>query len=252
MKKTFLFCLLAMMAVWTNNMQAQFLSIGKWISTYYPGVLYYNDGHSEEYRWVEMPKGSDKNITVFSDEKKKNKLKIPSQDLHHISFWTVKNPDKKYALFHIRAKGLGHNIEDLWGYAEAASSWGIVVSICEYYSISGKGDLVGHLTSSNMGTMQMMSDMPSYLYRWGDELAQLLMINGKIRAVNITSQYFHENPEIAEGIKSKKLKAKDLQYILDEMAGGAQTANEDKAPHEGSASQVKIEEANNGSIGDDE
>ena len=103
-----------------------------------------------------------------------------------------------------------------------------------------------------MGTMQMMSDMPSYLYRWGDELAQLLMINGKIRAVNITSQYFQENPEIAEGIKSKKLKAKDLQYILDEMAGGAQTANEDKAPHEGSASQVKIEEADNGSIGDDE
>ena len=79
------------------------------------------------------------------------------------------------------------------------------------------------------------------------------------------AELFAENAEIAAAVKNGKLKGSDMQYILDEMAGGkkagipvtlipeTETNPETKAAPEAEAKpETKTDSVSNGVAGDDE
>lgn len=244
MKKfSFLFCV-AFLLMQTQNAYAQF---GQFVNHYFPGVIYYNDGHAEEYRWVEIPKGNDDNVIVSNDEKKKNKEKISAIDIHHVSLWSEKEPDSISTLFHIRSIVIGKNPSDFWGVLYAGSAWGVVINVYDYYNIDKKyGYLVGY---RNTGFGNMPNPIRSFLLRAGEELAVPLMMNYAFMNYKKNAEYFKENPKIYSGIKNKKLYGRDIKYILDEMAGGVPVQQTQSAPAQ---SEHKVEAAENGVVGDDE
>ena len=86
-----------------------------------------------------------------------------------------------------------------------------------------------------------------YLVRPGWEQAELLLFNGGFPQKKKSAELFAENEEIATAIKKGKLKGSDMQYILDEMAGGKPMEMPVKIIPE-----VKTDSVSNGVVGDDE
>lgn len=242
MKRPHFWLLLLSSFLIVSNASAQmfFPQFEKVINRYYPGIIFYNDGHKEEYRWVELPKGTDKNIIICNDEKKKEKVKIPAVDIHHVVLWSEKQPEVYRYLYHIRTK----SSNDMWGMRRAHSSWGMVVSIYEYYVLDKKSGAMWGMNNHSFPTT-------SYLLRESDEFAQPLMVGNSFSNVKTICNFFSEKPEIAKAIRDKKLKGDDIQYILDEMAGGVEQENktEEKVEH---SVEPHIEASENGVIGDDE
>ena len=74
-----------------------------------------------------------------------------------------------------------------------------------------------------------------------------IVFPSKVNFKNYAAQFFKENEEIYEGIKSGKLQPTDIQYILDEMAGGKKAEEPAKA-----APEAKTDSVSNGVAGDDE
>lgn len=230
------------------NAQSLFPQFSKMVKHYYPGILYYNDGHSEEFRWVELPKGGDKNITVSNDEKKKDKVKVPSADLHHMLIWSQQQPDSIFALHHIQVKASKKLVYDMWGIRTAASAWGMTVSVYSFYEINKKkGILIGYVESTN----NFRNPLITYLSCTGEKYAKPLMADGAIMSPKKTCEYFKDKPDVANAIKSKQLKGSDIQYILDEMAVGL-VPDKDEKKDNTRPSQATIEAAENGVVGDDE
>ena len=74
------------------------------------------------------------------------------------------------------------------------------------------------------------------------------MFNGSFMAMKKTAaKLFAEKPEIAEAIKKGKLKGSDMQFILDEMAGGKPIDEPALAFPE-----TQTDSVSNGVVGDDE
>ena len=87
-----------------------------------------------------------------------------------------------------------------------------------------------------------------YLVRPNEDMADLVIWDsGFAGPKKKIAEIFSENQTIYEGIKSGKLKASDIQYILDEMAGGKKS----DVPLE-TIPQVQTDSVSNGQIGDDE
>ncbi len=87
-----------------------------------------------------------------------------------------------------------------------------------------------------------------YLVRPELELAELAMVNGSFMAMKkAAAKLFAENEEITTAIKKGKLKGSDMQYILDEMAGGRKAEEPLKIIPE-----IKTDSVSNGVVGDDE
>ena len=66
-------------------------------------------------------------------------------------------------------------------------------------------------------------------------------------------EYFSENQTIYAAFKARKLRIADLQYVLDEMAGGVPSPAEDPEASSPNEQPQAIEETvQNGTVGDDE
>ena len=73
------------------------------------------------------------------------------------------------------------------------------------------------------------------------------MLNGQFIPKKKAAEFFRDNEQIYSGVKSGKLKADDIVYIMDEMAGG-------KKEEEPAAviPEVQTDSIPNGVAGDDE
>ena len=196
---------------------------------FYPGTVRYKGGETATYAGIAMPKPYAIELLVTNDPKHKEREKLPMEDIFSIALWHPDHPEEigyLYPLTITQNNGTKIRICLL----EEISEWGAVLAMADAYAVNGTtGELYGLVRSSNY-SVPMLSH---YLLKKGEENAVLLYVNRTwTPRKSAAAQHFAENPEIADGITSGKLKTTDIAYILDAMAmsTGVGTASTDRKP----------------------
>ena len=244
MKRFILFVTVVMVSM---TIHAQFFTqMSLMTPHYYPGEVYFKDGHHEEFAEIELPRvGKNKlGVKKYADEKKHTD--IEAIDIIGIKIWHKDFPDKTHILYYVNARKSMMQSEHQWGNPVMGSAWGIVYQCEQNYQMNKKtGELeIIKFTGGNA------PDTPTlfYLMRSGWDQAELVMWNGSFMAIKkAAAKLFEEKPEISEGIKKGKLKGSDMQYILDQMAGGQKVEEPALIIPEAQTDSVS-----NGEAGDDE
>ena len=257
MRKRFLLVLAAVFA--SVALHAQFFAqMSLATPHYYPGEVYFKDGHSEEFFEVELPRVGKSKLGVKKNAEDKGHIDIEATDIIGIKIWHKDFPDKRHVLYYVHARKAYMQSEHQWGNPIMGSAWGVVFQCEMNYQMDKKtGDLnfVKFVGGNSPDTPTLY-----YLVRDEWDLAELVMWNGGFNTIkkNVV-KLFAEKEEIAEAIKKGKLKGDDMQYILDEMAGGQKVEapvkaipEEKDAPESKAALEMKTDSVSNGVAGDDE
>lgn len=213
---------------------------------YYPGEVYFTDGHSEQFAEVELPMAGKDKIAVKKEEGDKNRQDINAIDIVGVKIWHKNFPDKVHTLYYVHAKKALMQGAHQWGYPVEGSAWGVLYRCEIYYKIEKKtGDMSAIKYVGGTGP-----DTPTlfYLKRPRQDEATLVITDRQFAVKKKVAELFKENENIYNGIKSGKLKPKDMQYILNEMAGG-EPAEMDVLLQDNTP---QVEHTENGTIGDDE
>ena len=244
MKKRFLLVLAAVFA--SVALQAQFITQMSLLTPhYYPGEVYFKDGHVEEYAELELPRVGKHKLGVKKNADDKGHTDINAADIIGIKIWHKNFPDKKHVLYYVHARKSYMQNDHQWGNPVMGSAWGVVFQCEQNYQMDKKtGDLnfVKFVGGNAPDTPTLY-----YLVRPGWEQAELLLFNGGFPQKKKSAELFAENEEIATAIKKGKLTGSDMQYILDEMAGGEKAEEPLKIIPE-----IKTDSVSNGVVGDDE
>ena len=241
------FFLFAALLLTSFAIKAQmFTAINLMTPHYYPGEIYFTDGHHEEFAEIELPQSGKSKLGVKKNVDDKKYTDIKAIDIIGIRIWHKDFPDKPHTLYYIHAKKTMMQSEHQWGNPVVGSAWGVVFQCDIHYQLdtkTGEMEVVKFVggTSPNTPTIY-------YLVRKEWELAELVLWNGSFDYIkNKVAGLFAENKDIATAIKKGDLKGSDMQYILDEMAGGKKAAEPIMMIPE-----VKTDSVTNGVVGDDE
>ena len=261
MKKRILFALCILFVCVAG--QAQFITQMNLLTPhYYPGEVYFTDGHYETFDEIELPRVGKSKIGVKKNAEDKGHTDIEAIDIVGIKIWHKNFPDKEHVLYYVHAKKSYLQNDHQWGNPVMGSAWGVVFQCEQNYQIDKKtGDLnfVKFVGGNAPDTPTLY-----YLVRPGWEQAELLLFNGGFPQKKKSAELFAENEEIATAIKKGKLKGSDMQYILDEMAGDKkaempvkvipeeEAAPASKAVSEKAVPETKTDSVSNGVVGDDE
>ncbi len=253
MKKRFLLVLAAVFASVALHAQfGAFTQMEMATPHYYPGVVYFTDGHSEEFFEVELPRANfSKTFQVKKSEGDKKRTKINKIDVEGIKIWHRDFPDKVHTLYSVRTdKSMAHIT--YWGNPIAGSAWGVVYLCDVWYKVNKKNGDLDVVKFYNSKTGERTHTL-YFLRRAGEVEAELLMYDNSFYKKN-AKYFFSGNQVICDGIMSGKLKVEeDLQYILDEMAGDKKAEASVKTETEEKASpETKTDSVHNGVVGDDE
>ena len=244
MKKRFLLVLAAVFA--SVALHAQFITQMSLLTPhYYPGEVFFKDGHSEEFAELELPRVGKSKLGAKKNAEDKGHIDIEAADIIGIKIWHKNFPDKKHVLYYVHADKALLQSDHQWGIPVMGSAWGVIFECEQNYQMDKKtGDLnFIKFTGGNA------PDTPTlyYLVRPDWDKAELLLMNGMFAKKKRVAEFFAENEEIATAIKKGKLTGSDMQYILDEMAGGKPMEMPAKIIPE-----VKTDSVSNGVVGDDE
>ena len=244
MKKRFFLVLAAVFA--SVALHAQFITQMSLLTPhYYPGEVFFKDGHSEEFAELELPRVGKSKLGAKKNAEDKGHIDIEAADIIGIKIWHKNFPDKKHVLYYVHADKALLQSDHQWGIPVMGSAWGVIFECEQNYQMDKKtGDLnFIKFTGGNA------PDTPTlyYLVRPDWDKAELLLMNGMFAKKKRVAEFFAENEEIATAIKKGKLTGSDMQYILDEMAGGKPMEMPAKIIPE-----VKTDSVSNGVVGDDE
>jgi hypothetical protein len=226
--------------------QAQFVTQMNLLTPhYYPGEVYFTDGHYEAFDEIELPRVGKSKIGVKKNAEEKGHTDIEAIDIVGIKIWHKNFPDKEHVLYYVHAKKSYLQNDHQWGNPIYATAWGVLFQCEQNYQMDKKtGDLNFVKFVGGNGP-----DTPTLFYlkrpEWNE--AQLIMINGVFIPKKKAAEFFKDNEQIYNGVKSGKLKADDIKYIMDEMAGG-KPADESVL----SIPEAQIDSVSNGVVGDDE
>ena len=226
--------------------QAQFITQMNLLTPhYYPGEVYFTDGHYEAFDEIELPRVGKSKIGVKKNAEDKGHTDIEAIDIVGIKIWHKNFPDKEHVLYYVHAKKSYLQNDHQWGNPIYATAWGVLFQCEQNYQMDKKtGDLNFVKFVGGNGP-----DTPTLFYlkrpEWNE--AQLIMINGVFIPKKKAAEFFKDNEQIYNGVKSGKLKADDIKYIMDEMAGG-KPADESVL----SIPEAQIDSVSNGVVGDDE
>ena len=217
MTKKFLFITLIAALCFALPVKAQFIQqMSLMTPHYYPGEVYFTDGHSETFYEVELPRVTKSNLDVRKSPEDKKRTTIEGTDIVCIKFWHRSFPDKVHVLYYVQAQKAMMRSPHQWGVPVAESNWGVLFQCEANYEVdkmTGELNIVKFVGGSSPDTPTLF-----YLKRKGDELANLLIFGSDFAIKRKVAELFKENPAVYKGIKSGKLKPADMQSILDEMA----------------------------------
>ncbi|MBO7629408.1 MAG: hypothetical protein J6S87_05630 [Bacteroidales bacterium] len=225
--------------------QAQFERLTVMTPHYYPGEIYYSDGHREAYDEVELPRVGKSKLGVKKNKDDKQYTDIEAVDIIGVKLWHPDFPDKQHVIYFVHAKKEMMQNAYQWGTPVAGSKWGVLYQCEMNYEIDKKtGDLNIIKFTGGSGP-----DTPTLYYlkrpQWNE--AVLLIWNYSFYSKKKVAEFFSSKKKIYEGVKSGKLKASDIQYILDQMAGG----KKEEVPLQ-TIPSAQIDTVANGVTGDDE
>lgn len=212
------------------------------IPHYYPGEVYFKDGHHEEYVEVELPRVGKSKLSVKKYDSDKKRTTIEAEDIICIKIWHKDFPDKVHVLYYVHAKKYLLNNEHQWGTPIMGNSWGVVYQCEMNYKMNNKTGELGFVKF--VGGKSPDTPTLYYLMRPVWQEAQLVMWDEILIPKKKAAEIFAENEEISQAILDGKLSGEDMEYILDEMAGGQKEKSLDTKP--------ASESEQNGEIGDDE
>lgn len=199
---------------------------------YYPGVVYFTDGHSEAFDEVELPQVTRRNLDVKKSLSDKKRTTIDAKKIAFIQFWHKDFPEKVHTLYYVYAKSEMMQSPDQWGFPIAESSWGVLYQCEANYEMNKKtGDLniIKFVGGSSPDTPTLF-----YVKRNGDEKARLLVFDEfRFASKKKTAELFKENPAIYNGIKSGELRPADLPYIIEAMGATQEDLNQEKEEEDG-------------------
>lgn len=248
MKKVSFLMVLVFALLFSVPAKAQFIKQMQLVTPhYYPGIVYFQDGHHEEFYEIELPRTGKSALGVKKTGEEKKHTDIPAADIVGIKFWHKNFPENVHVLYYIHARKAMMQSEHQWGNPIAGSAWGVLYQCEMNYEVNKKtGDLtVVKFVGGNA------PDTPTvyYIKRPNDELADLAIYNYQFAGTKKkAAELFKENQAVYEGVKSGKLKATDIQYILDEMAGGKSAELQPAIPQD----KPSVSNEQNGEVGDDE
>ena len=251
MKKKLLFTLCIMFVCIAT--QAQFIttqgqffsSMSLLIAHYYPGEVYFVDGHHEAYDEIELPRVGKSKIGVKKDAYDKSHIHIEARDIVGIKIWHKDFPDKVHTLYYVHARKSYMQDSHQWGNPIYANAWGVLFQCEMYYQmdkLTGDLDFIKFVGGNGPDTPTLF-----YLMRpeWNE--AELIMYNAQFIPRKKAAEFFKDNEQIYKGVKSGKLGANDIKYIMDEMASGK--------PIDESVltiPEIQTDSVSNGVFGDDE
>ena len=245
MKKWFFLLLLAGLVMSVPANAQFFTQMSLMTPHYYPGEVYFTDGHHEAFEEVELPRVSKSRlgVKVHADDKR---TYIDAIDIVAIKIWHKNFPDKVHTIYYVQAKKAMMQDDNMWGTPIAGSDWGVLYKCEMNYEIdkkTGELNIVKFVGGNGPDTPTLY-----YLKRPEWTEAQLLLWNGGFcPSKKKAAVVFKENLTIYDAIKSGKLGPSDMQYILDEMAGGKKPETPEQA-----VPQVLTDTISNGVAGDDE
>ncbi len=244
MKKRFI--LFAALLLVSIAIQAQFIAQMSLLTPhYYPGEVYFKDGHHEAFDEIELPRVGKSKLGVKKNAGDKNRTNIEAIDIIGIKIWHKDFPDKTHVLYYVNAKKMYMHDENQWGNPIYANAWGVLYQCEMNYQMNkktGELDFVKFVGGNGPDTPTLF-----YLKRPEWDQAQLIMVNGLLIPRKKAAELFSDNTTIYDGVKSGKLKGDDIVYIMDEMAGGKQAEKPALVIPE-----VLTDSVSNGVVGDDE
>ena len=200
-----------------STAQAQFLAQMDILTPhYYPGEIYFKDGHDEAFAEVELPRMGKSKLGVKKLGTEKVYTKIDAANIVGIKIWHKDFPDSAHVLYYVPAKKALMQNEHQWGVPFMESAWGVIFLCEQNYKIdkhTGDMDIVKFVGGSYPDTPTLY-----YLLRAGWDKAELVIYNWDFAIRKKVAVLFADNKEISTAIKKGKLKPADMQYILDEMA----------------------------------
>lgn len=255
MKKRFLLVLAALFAC--VALQAQFISaISMAVPHYYPGEIYFMDGHTEEFAEIELPKGGKSKIGVKKDAADKKHYDIDAADIRALKISHKKFPEMEHVLFHVPIKKEFMHAHDQWGMLVMHSEWGNLFLCEKQYVINNSTGDIEYVKTREYNTITWYYYLlpagwdegrvlitKQDIYGFTKKKVKQTFIGGAKRA----AEFFKENTKIHDGILSGEITADDMQYILDEMAGGKKAEEPLKIIPE-----IQTDSVSNGVVGDDE
>ncbi len=212
--------ILSLIISWLLNLsvQAQFFArMNMMTPHYYPGEVYFKDGHQDTYAEVELPRVGKSALSVRKNADDKKRTDIEAIDIVGIKFWHKDFPDSTHMLYYVHAKTALMQNEHQWGFPIIDNAWGTLFQCEQYYEIDDNGE---------MNCVKLVGgsypDTPTLFYlkrpEWDE--AQMIIFGGDFALKKKVAKFFQENAQIAKGIKSGKLKPSDIRYIMDTMAEG--------------------------------
>ena len=142
MKKRF-FLVLAAVFFASVALHAQFIAQMSLLTPhYYPGEVYFKDGHSEEFAELELPRVGKSKLGAKKNAEDKGHIDIQAADIIGIKIWHKDFPDKKHVLYYIHARKSFMQSEHQWGNPVMGSAWGVIFECEQNYQMDKKtGDL---------------------------------------------------------------------------------------------------------------
>ena len=256
MKKRFLLVLTALFAC--VALHAQFAQMSLLTPHYYPGEVYFVDGHHEEFAELELPRMGKGQLAVKKNKDDKSRTTIDAANIIGIKIWHADYPDKAGVLYYLHAKKELMRDPHQWGIPVGGSEWATMFHCYNYYEMDKKtGELNGirvvdenntafdffYLMNPKWSEARMVV-ADKIIYVLGKERVKRQFVPNKKKAAKL----FEENANVFKKIMSDELKASDIQYILEEMAGGKKSGDmQTKMPI-----VIETEQTSNGTTGDDE
>ena len=141
MKKRLLFILCVLVVSMT--VQAQFIAQMSLLTPhYYPGEVYFTDGHHEAFDEIELPRVGKSKLGVKKNAADKNHVDIEAADIVGIKIWHKNFPDKVHVLYYVYARKSYMQSEHQWGNPIYANAWGVLFQCEQNYQMDKKtGDL---------------------------------------------------------------------------------------------------------------
>lgn len=223
MKKSLLFLLLAFPMMAFAGMMATPKNIC--------GRVRFTDGHEETFGYVQLPKCATAKLTV-GQTGGKNLRDIPSQDVSSLTVWHVDHPDKTATLYVVDFCSIWAKHKDKVSYRWCTylmhSDWGVVYRISSEYAIENStGDFYTITVKQNgVGDDSMILKCRDFEHGqfvgivWGrddPEHGLYTKMAWQVKPKRIAT-LFASNARIYQQVYDAQLTAKDLQYILDQMA----------------------------------
>ena len=116
--------------------QAQFITQMNLLTPhYYPGEIYFTDGHYEAFDEIELPRVGKSKIGVKKTAEDKGHTDIEAIDIVGIKIWHKNFPDKVHVLYYVHARKSYMQSDHQWGQPIYATAWGVLFQCEQNYQM---------------------------------------------------------------------------------------------------------------------